>query len=287
MEVRRKALGRGLGALIQTNGAADLPPEGEPLRVPVAEIAPNPFQPRRDFEDAALDELAQSIRQKGLLQPLIARRAGAGYELIAGERRWRAAQRAGFATVPILVRAADDRDMMELALVENLQRRDLNPLEEAQAYQRLMEEFHLTQEETAKRVGKDRSTIANAVRLLRLPVEIREQIARGSLSAGHARGLLGLDSPAEQVELAREVAARKLSVRETERRARARRDRQGGPDHAAAEARLTRAFATRVRIRMKKGGQGRIEIDYYSLEELNGLIERLAGPDQAPAAAAF
>ena len=280
MEARRRALGRGLGALIP----AEMYPSGsgqedeqEQRAVPIDSITPNPYQPRETFADEKLEELATSIREKGLLQPLLVRRTAEGYELIAGERRFRAARRAGLTHVPVTVREADAHEALELALIENLQREDLNPLEEARAYQRLVDDFGLTQEEVSRAIGKNRSTITNSLRLLQLPEEIRLRIAEGSLSAGHARSLLGLSSPAEQVKLAREVRARKLSVRETERLVRKHSSPGNGDlDRLAVETQLTQALGTRVRLRQRKGGAGRIEIEFYSLAELNGLVSRLA-----------
>jgi len=280
MEARRRALGRGLGALIPAevyprSGSGQ---EDEQERaVPIDSITPNPYQPRETFADEKLEELATSIREKGMLQPLLVRRTAEGYELIAGERRFRAARRAGLRQVPVTVREADAHEALELALIENLQREDLNPLEEARAYQRLVDEFGLTQEEVSRTIGKNRSTITNSLRLLQLPEEIRVRIAEGSLSAGHARSLLALSSSAEQVKLAREVRAKKLSVRETERLVRKHSSPGNGDlDRLAVETQLTQALGTRVRLRQRKGGAGRIEIEFYSLAELNGLISRLA-----------
>ncbi len=283
MDLRRRALGRGLGALIPAtepaaeSRAADVQQGDEPTSIAIEAIAPNPFQPRDVFADEAIEELCASIREKGVLQPLLVRRVGDSYQLIAGERRFRAAQRAGLTRVPVTIRDVDDRESLELALIENLQRENLNPMEEARAYQRLADEFGLRHDEIAQRVGKNRSTVANAVRLLQLPAEVRQQIERGEISAGHARSLLGL-AGAAQTEAARHVVQGKLSVRATERLV---RQRQSAPapdaDQQAVEADLSRALGTRVRLRTAKGETGRIEIEYYSLAELNGLIDRLAG----------
>lgn len=272
---KRRALGRGIGALIPS------PYQSEETRadafVSVSLIRPNPLQPRQNFANAAIEELAESIRQKGILQPLLVRRTGGGFELIAGERRLRAAQRVGMENVPVLVRDVNDAEMLELALIENIQRENLNPIEEARAYRRLMEEFDLTQEEMATRVGKERSTVANTLRLLQLPDEVKAEIERGVLSAGHARALASAESDALKIELAREVISRKLTVRQTERLAKERRVRPAADDLHAAEQHLTEALGTRVRLLPARNGSGRIEIQYYSLDELNGLIDRMTG----------
>jgi ParB family chromosome partitioning protein len=277
MEGRRRALGRGLGALIPSAPPAREARDGDSVATaPVAAIRPNPYQPRESFGKEGIDELAASIRQKGLLQPLLVRRAGAGYELIAGERRFRAAQRAGLEAVPVAIREADDRESLELALIENLQRENLNPMEEARAYKRLGDDFGLKQEEIARRVGKNRSTVANSLRLLQLPGEVQRQIEQGALSAGHARSILALASVAEQKRTAQNIVRKKLSVRDAERLARERSKPAGGLDQKALESRLARGLGTRVRLRHNiRSGAGRLEIEYYSLAELNGLVDRL------------
>ena len=271
--MKRRALGRGLGALIPSAYRTDEPNDNI---VPLAAIHRNPLQPRQSFDEAAIEELAESIRQKGVLQPLLVRRSNGGFELIAGERRFRAAQRVGLEQVPVLVRDVSDGEMLELALIENIQRENLNPLEEARAYRRLMEEFALTQEEIATRVGKDRSTIANSLRLLQLPPEVQQQLERGTLSAGHARALAGAPSDALRVELADAVVTQQLTVRQTERLVKRRVRLPVVPELAAAEQRLMEYLGTRVRVLHGRNGSGRIEIEYYSLEELNGLIDRMA-----------
>jgi ParB family chromosome partitioning protein len=245
---------------------------------PIESISPNPYQPRATFDEEALAELAASIREKGLLQPIVVRRAGDGrYELIAGERRLRAAQRAGLERIPILVRDANDSEALELALIENLQRENLNPVEEARAFQRLADEFGLGQEDIAQRVGKSRSTVTNSLRLLQLPSDVLAQLESGALSAGHARTLLGLDSTQAQAAVARDVLARRLSVRDTEQLVRQRaRPADSDAERRAVEANLARALGTRVHLRHNQSGSGRIVIEYYSLAELDGLIERLA-----------
>lgn len=272
---KRRALGRGLDALIPGVGNEQ---SGSDLAiVPLSAIRPNPMQPRQTFREETVADLAESIRQKGVLQPLLVRRIGAAsYELIAGERRLRAAERAGLTHVPITVRDVSDDEMLELALIENLQREDLNPLEEARAYRRMMSELDMTQQELSARVGKDRSTIANTVRLLQLPAKILEQIERGEISAGHARALVSAESDSAKLALARRIVSQRLSVRQTEKLARARvASPDGDSDLRQAEQRLTETLGTRVRLQGKKGGQGKLEIEYYSLEQLNGLIERL------------
>lgn len=282
MAMKRKALGRGLGALIP--GAPSMTePTAAPTMVPLEGIQPNPLQPRRSFSEDSIRELAESIRQQGLLQPLLVRRVPGGYELIAGERRFRAAQRLGLAEVPVTFRDADDRDLLEMALVENIQREDLNPLEEARAYRRLLDEFGLTQESVAARVGKERSTVANILRLLQLPSEIQVQIETGALTAGHARALVSLPSDDARLALAREVVTSRLNVRQTEQRARQQGQRPAAtvdPDRQAAEERLTQSFGTRVRIAPRREGAGRLEIEYYSLDQLNGLIDRLIASER-------
>ena len=277
MEPRRRGLGRGLGALIPSVPATMAEERsGDGSSAPIASIRPNPQQPREGFSEEALEELTASIRENGLLQPLLVRRSNGGYELIAGERRLRAARRAGLDHVPVTVREADDRQSLELALIENLQREDLNAMEEARAYRRLGDEFGLSQEEIARRVGKQRSTVANTLRLLLLPDDIQSQIENGTLSAGHARSLLGLESSSDQRDTARKVVDRGLSVRETEQlvRSHARASLPEDADLRALESELTRALGTRVRIRPGRKGGGRIEIEYYSDEELTGLVHR-------------
>ena len=271
---KRRALGRGLGALIPNTYQEE---KSDQLYVPVAAIQPNPMQPRQAFDQAAIGELAESIRQKGILQPLLVRRVNGAYELIAGERRLRAAQQLGMEQVLVTIHDCADGELLEIALIENIQRENLNPLEEARAYRRLGDEFKLTQEEIAKRVGKDRSTVANTVRLLQLPQEVQREIERGTLSAGHARALVNAGPEAAKIKLAREIVARRLTVRETEKLAKRHARPQADVELQAAEHRLTEALGTRVRLRTRRGGAGKIEIEYYSLEGLNALIDRLSG----------
>jgi len=278
---KRKALGRGLAALIPE-------PEGEEARGPTAasevglsELDPNPFQPRSAIDPVRLAELSASIRASGIVQPILVRRRGERYQIIAGERRWRAAQAAGLSSVPVHVREVPDEQLLELALVENVQRQELTPLEEAQAFQRLQSELGLTQEEIARRVGRDRTTIANTLRLLRLPRELRELVAAGRLDAGHARALLALERAEDQLALGREAARKGLSVREVERRVALARAPRGGkaaarkePNTAAAEERLRRALGTRVVIG-RRGKGGAIRVLFKSEAELQRLYELL------------
>ncbi|HXJ34952.1 MAG TPA: ParB/RepB/Spo0J family partition protein [Candidatus Eisenbacteria bacterium] len=288
----RKALGRGLEALLP--GAPTEPAQPQTRdRIPLAEIRPNPDQPRRHFEEAALESLAQSIRRRGLLQPLVVRRVDGGYELIAGERRLRAAQRAGLDVVPVVVREAGPQERLEIALIENLQREDLTPLEEAEAYRHLIEVYALTQDEVAQAVGKSRPAVANAIRLLSLPDAVKAQLEGGELSAGHARAVLSIDGQRDRIEFARELVADKATKGEAERRAQARRTREtrpGAPTRRRAEdphwrslaEELTRALGTRVRLHPRARG-GTIEIEFYSEAELTRLVDRLRGAERARA----
>jgi len=254
-------------------------------------LIPNRLQPRTAMDESKLEELSRSIQSSGVIQPIIVRRGdGDTYEIVAGERRWRAAQQAGLRRVPVVVRDVPDDKLLELALIENLQREDLNPVEEAEAYRRLIDENHLTQEQVAAVVGKERATVANYVRLLGLPPEVRADLASGALAMGHARALLGLTESSAQRRAAREVVARGLSVRETEglvkQLGRAAAPRPTGPPPrldvhtAAAQDRLRVALGTRVRI-VRRGRQGRIEIDFSSENELQRLFEHLTGSKTA------
>jgi len=246
----------------------------------IEEIHPSPFQPRKTFLDEALQELVDSIKEKGILQPLMVRRKGEGYELIAGERRWRAAQKAGLKEVPILVKDVPDSEMLELSLIENIQREDLNPIEEAEAYKRLMEQFHLTQEEISKKVGKDRTTVTNTVRLLKLPAEIKQSLAEGKISMGHARAFLGLEGIDKQKLLLKRLLAGGLSVRQTESLVKRFRthnspvSRKTNPEWSGLMEELQRILGTKVRI-VGKRKRGKIEIEFYSLDELDRILEFL------------
>jgi ParB family chromosome partitioning protein len=287
---KRDRLGKGLGALLGEYLGEETLQAGQARQLPVAAIAPNPFQPRREFSEEELAELVASIRENGLLQPILVRPAppgaGAAWELVAGERRWRAVTRLGWREVPAVVRDVDDRTMLVLALVENLQRSGLSPLEEAAGYRRLAEEFGLSQQQIADAVGRDRSTIANALRLLQLPARVRRLVEEGRLTAGHARALLGLEDERRMVELAEQAAARGWSVREVE--AQVQRARPGGaarkrpePPREAAERRLEeelqRLLGTAVRIRRIRGMRGQVEIPFYSSEDFERIFELLTG----------
>jgi len=276
--VMKRALGRGLGALLPPAEAED----GTRLReLPVESLIPNPQQPRRSFDGQALEELAASIRSSGVLQPLVVRPRGSQFEILVGERRWRAAQQAGLTRVPAIVREASDAEALELGLVENLLREDLNPVEAAQAYQRLLAEFGWTQDELARRLGKDRSSVANALRLLRLPEMIQEDLRSGRLTMGHARALLGLPSATAQLRLRERILAQDWSVRTTEAGVQARRSprarlRRRAPDVEAVEEELRLALGTRVRI-VGNLARGRIELPYVSPAELQRIHGRLTG----------
>jgi ParB family chromosome partitioning protein len=277
VSTKRRGLGRGLDALLE-------PAAAEVRALPIGKLEPNRFQPRRDFDEAGLAELADSIRIQGLVQPIVVTPRGAGYTIVAGERRWRAAQIAGLADVPVVVReVTDDRHLLELALVENLQRSDLNPIEEALAYQALAADFGLAQEEIAKRVGKARPTISNSLRLLNLPPEVQLLVRAGKLTAGQARPLLGVSKPAQQVALAERAVRDGLSAREIERLtapapAAVHGGRKAGPSdvHSAAAAeRLTKRLQTRVEIRRRRRGGGVLHVHFHSEEELMRLYDRL------------
>lgn len=279
--MNKRGLGRGLGALLSST-----PVEGESLvEIPLERIGVNPNQPRKAFDQEALAELSASIKASGIIQPVVVRRRGDGYELIAGERRWRAARMAGLDRIPAVVRDATDAQSLELALVENLLREDLNPMEEAEAYQSLLAQFGWTQEELGERVGRKQSTIANALRILRLPEAIQEDLRAGRLTMGHARALLALPSVIDQLKLREEILAHSWSVRTTEDSVRAaesmpgtrrlpRPGRRRSPELAALEEALQRALMTRVRI-MGTERTGKIEVAYSSAEDLERLAEKL------------
>lgn len=246
-------------------------------------IEPNSEQPRKNFDEESLQELADSIRQYGILQPLIVQKKGNHYEIIAGERRWRAAKLAGITDVPVLIREYDKQQTMEIALIENVQRADLNPIEEAQAFQQLIQEFHLTQEEIANRVSKNRATITNSMRLLKLDVRVQDMLADGKISSGHARALLGLEEGERQYQVAVKITEEKLSVRDVEKlvkmmnRPPKEKKPEKGPDidliYRQVEDKLKSIMGTKVVINQKDKNKGRIEIEYYSQEELERLIE--------------
>jgi ParB family chromosome partitioning protein len=301
--VARNALGRGLGALIRDVDAttpqtapvpATLPTAaavapafaatGGPLLLDIDLLDPSPYQPRTRFTESALEELAQSIRSSGIIQPLVVRKIGTRYQLIAGERRWRAAQRAQLQRVPVVIREVGDEQALELTLVENIQREDLNPIEQARAFQRLMDQFHLTQDEVATRTGKDRATVANSVRLLTLSETFLEWIEEGKITAGHGRALLAIDDPKLRMDLAQKASRGKLTVRQVERMSTRRaRGKVSGtlpepvdPNRQAAIDDLQRHIGTRVSVQMPaKNRAGHLILEFYDEEQLNGLYERL------------
>ena len=279
MVEKRPALGKGLSALIP-----DAPePHSATLEIDVDLISPSRVQPRTHVDPAGIENLARSIRANGIIQPIIVRREGLGYEIIAGERRWRAAQHAGLLRVPVVVKdvpPGQEEKLLEMALVENLQREDLNPIEQALAYRRLGDEYELTQEQIADALGRDRSSVANTMRLLRLPMAVRDHVASGTLSMGHARALLGLEHEAAILKAAADIVARRLSVRETEALVkrliapRPKKEPKTDVHTRAAEQELRLALGAPVRIvRRRKGG--RIEIDFKSEDELQRLYELL------------
>jgi ParB family chromosome partitioning protein len=284
--MHRKALGRGLEALIPTATATETL---EPRRagsgngveqIPIEMIGSNPFQPRTRFDDASLKELTESIRSSGIIQPVILRKAGTdSYELIAGERRLRAAKLAGLDAVPAILREVDDTRMMEMALIENIQREDLNPIDEARAYQSLIQKVGLTHDQISERVGKQRSSITNALRLLGLPPEVMDMVSRGTLSAGHARALLALETPGDQLSTSRYVVSKGFSVRRTEALVNRKLRRQHSRPRSAKatgleewQTKLQSQFATRVTIKPGRKG-GRIEFEYYGQDDLERLLE--------------
>lgn len=287
MPKKTGGLGKGLDALFLDN---DTNAAGEGVTaLRLSEIEPNRNQPRKDFDEQALSELADSIREHGIIQPLLVRPlAAGGFQLVAGERRWRAARMLGLAEVPVVVREMSETQVMEVALIENLQREDLNPLEEANGYKELMNACGLTQEQVAKRVGKSRSAVANSLRLLNLPQELRDYMVKGSLSAGHAKALIGLEDRSAMVALGKEAAEKGLSVRETEKRA--ARIRGGNPEseknsakaqkdtfYQEMELALSSELGRKVRIRVDASGSGVVEIEFYNKEDLGNLSFQVAG----------
>lgn len=284
---KNRGLGKGLGALIPELEAENTGPSQE---VDIELITANPYQPRKEFSDEKLTELSESIREHGVIQPLIVRQVNGKYELIAGERRLRASKLAGLTKVPVVIREMSDETMMEVALVENLQREDLNPIEEAEAYRRLMNEFHLTQEEISKKVGKSRPAIANFLRLLNLPSEIRDDLARGTLTMGHARALLGLKTAEEQKHAWSKIQKQNLSVRETEelihrlnesplvsretKKSATKQNPSKDPNLLELEEELQQVLGTKVVI-SPSGSGGKIEIDFYSSEDLERICEKM------------
>ncbi len=280
--MQKQALGKGLGALIP-----DLSTLGDKERkalgiseIELDKIIPNEYQPRKVFDDEKLKELAASIKEQGVIQPIIVHRTGGGYQLIAGERRWRASRLAGLKTIPALVKEATKRELLEMALIENIQREDLNALEAAEAYKRLQDEFKLTQDDLAKRVGKDRSTVTNFLRLLGLPKEVKQDLATGALSMGHAKALLSLERVRDQVQAASMIVKKGLSVREAEafaaRLKNPPKEKKPRQSHElkAVEEKLKKALGTKVSIAPKAKG-GRIMIEYYSNDELDRILDKI------------
>jgi ParB family chromosome partitioning protein len=279
----KKVLGRGLGALIPQK-EREAPPANGLMEISLDQISPNPYQPRKTFNEATIEDLARSVAEHGIVQPLVVTRHGDRFRLIAGERRYRAARKAGLTVVPVVVKElAQESDALQVALIENVQREDLNPMEEAVAYEQLHHEFGLTQEEIAKRVGKERSTVANFMRLLKLPERVKKLLASGQVSMGHARALLALDGPRKQEALADRIVKRNLNVRQTEILA------SGGPATATkkepspkdvftrdAEEKLTKVLRTRVEIDRKRRG-GKIVVRFSSEEDLIRLFDELSG----------
>ncbi len=284
---RRPALGRGMAALLSNaapppSAPAAAAPGRSVLSLPVEAVERNPDQPRKRFDEAKLEELAASIREHGIVEPILVRKEGGRYRILAGERRWRAAQRAGLREVPALVREATDREAFELALVENIQRADLNAIEEAEAYDVLASDHGLTQEEIATRVGKERSTVANALRLLKLPEEVRDAVRTGQLDMGHARALLGLGGADEMRKLAQRAVREGLSVRALEALIRGlvkKPEKKGAPAESASTrdlaARLQRHLGARSKVVQKSATSGRLEIEYTSLDELDGILSKI------------
>lgn len=300
MAAVKKGLGKGLEALFGEEKATDAQQKytsaqdrkalasGE-VKIKTTSIVPNSKQPRKTFDQSALDELTSSIRQYGVLTPLIVKRVGENYEIIAGERRWRASQAAGLKEVPVVVRDYDDQSTAEIALIENLQREDLNAIEEAQAYQELMEIYHLNQEEVANKVSKSRSTVTNALRLLKLDGAVQKMLIEGLISGGHARAILGLEDPAQQKKIAEETVQNRLSVRDVEKKVRAASrgnkasskktpetpERDYSIFYKEYEEKMQSILGTRVHINRKDNTKGRIEIEYYSQAELERIMELL------------
>jgi ParB family chromosome partitioning protein len=285
MATKRMALGKGLGALIPEVERAE---ERRLFYCGIEEIRPHRSQPRKHFDESKLLELAETIKEKGILDPLMVRRIDGGYELIAGERRWRAAQKAGLKEVPVILREADDREVLEISLIENLQREDLNPVEEAEGFRDLIEKFDISHEKTNKRIGKDRTTITNALRLLKLSSEIKNHLIQNRITAGHARALLSLESREKQKELCNLIIRKGLSVREAEAWAKRWSERskkkvaikkeKGDLENQlnSLQDSLRQHLGTKVRIQAK-GKKGKIEIEYYSPEDLERIVETIIG----------
>jgi ParB family chromosome partitioning protein len=297
MAVKRGGLGKGLDSLIPDNGKAaerekkvkivekvveKIVEKPSEIRLKINEIEPNRDQPRKKFEEEALQELADSIKQFGILQPLIVQERGDYYEIIAGERRWRAAKLAGLKEVPVVIRKISDQEIVEMSLIENIQRENLNPMEEAAAYKRLLTEFHLKQEEIAERVSKSRTAVTNSMRLLKLDERVQQMVVEEMLSTGHARALLGVEDPELQFQAANKVYNEKMSVREVEKLVkkigrekpvRKEKDTQQDAVYRDLEEKMKVSLGTKVTINRKDDNKGKIEIEYYSMEELERLME--------------
>ena len=291
-----KRMGRGIGDLLRLNKVEAEPAAaaGQVLQLAVDAVLPNPHQPRKHFAPQALDELARSVKQTGILQPVVVRRSGDAYELVAGERRWRAARMAGLATIPAVVREVPTERLLEEALVENIQRADLNPLEKAQAYQKLMAQFGYTQQGMSERVGQDRSTVANILRLLELPAAAKEALVKGTLTMGHARALLAFRDDAQREQVCRRIELEGLSVRQVEEMASGKAPaaavalseeakilppkagaKTKSADVKALEDQLRQVLGTKVEIKPGRGRKGKIQLEYYSVEDFNRLFKRL------------
>lgn len=275
--MKKVTLGRGLDALIPTDKEVN-----GYILADIDQIKPNAYQPRKEFDEDGIDELASSIKEKGIIQPLVGRKIGDSYEIIAGERRWRAAQKAGLKKIPIILKDASDSEILELALIENLQREDLNPIDEAIAYEQLIGDFGLTHEEISKRIGKDRSTITNQIRLLKLPERVKQAIKEGEISAGHARAILSIESQSKALEILDLIRRNKLSVRQTEKLVQGLIKEPGAdkkqnyidPFLNNITEELKKVLGTQIRI-IDRNGKGKIEIEYYSIDDLERIIEAL------------
>ena len=293
MPVKKGGLGRGLDSLFEENGGLDEQAAASAVKLRMMDVEPNRDQPRRDFDEASLAELSRSIAEHGVLQPILVRPMTSGaYQIIAGERRWRAAQAAGLSEIPVVIRELSDEQAMAAALIENLQREDLNPMEEASGYQQLMDAFSLTQEEVARKLGKSRPAVANALRLLKLPLPIKDMVRAGKLSSGHARALLGVENPTMIFPLAEEVVAGDYSVRETERRVKQQNDAwkhmdkeeeaKPAPRRASffdeVQLSLSQAMGRKIKVVTKgKAEEGTLVIDFFDREDLQGIAQSLSG----------
>jgi ParB family chromosome partitioning protein len=286
---KKRGLGKGLGALIPPSQPASPEVQAGAIEVPVDQISPNPHQPRQIMDQEKLEDLANSIEEHGLIQPLVVTRAGGGYQIIAGERRWRASQLAGLTSVPVIVKETSPQQMLELAIVENIQRADLNPLEEAEAYAQLMEEFGLTQEAVSERVGKSRTAVANTVRLLNLPDPIKEALAAGQISEGHARALLSLKKQRDQLNVLETITKRELNVRQTE--VLVRQMLTGDetpkpkrppltPHDKTMLAKFESKLGTKVELARTDEDAGKVTIHFYSQEELQAIFNAILGEDE-------